>query len=148
MIRTVKIKFKHKSGACIKKIFNQFFKNIYNRQVLIQSILQHECQTRATRMQYERHEWDNATRAQSECWTNKTSAARVLHERHECDTSEKILILITTRLKTYFHSPYICYMQLKDYKERNNFILITTFWKYLVPMPKCVWKVHHKNWTL
>ena len=30
-------------------------------------------------------------------------------------------------------------------KERNNFILRTTFWKFLVPMLKCVRKVHHKN---
>ena len=29
----------------------------------------------------------------------------------------------------------------------NNFFLRTTFWKCLVPMPKCFWKVNHKNWT-
>ena len=70
------------------------------------------------------------------------------HERHECDTIEKILILITTRMKTYFHIPIFTMWQVKDYKERNNFILRTTFWKCLVPMPKCAWKVHHKDWTL
>ena len=27
---------------------------------------------------------------------------------------------------------------MKDYKEKNNLILRTNFWKCLVPMPKCV----------
>ena len=96
----------------------------------------------------ERHEWG----------TNDTSATWVLHEWHECDMSAtrtarvrhkwKILIFITTWLKTYFHTPITTIWQMKDYKERNNFILRTTFWKCIVPMPKCVGKVHHKNWTL
>ena len=51
----------------------------------------------------------------------------MLHERHECGTSEKTLILITTRVKTYFHIPIFTIWQVKDYKERNNFILSTTF---------------------
>ena len=38
--------------------------------------LQHEYQTRATRMQYERY-------------TSDTSETQVLHERHECDTKDK-----------------------------------------------------------
>ena len=53
-----------------------------------------------------------------------------------------------TRAETYFHTPLWAIWQMKDYKARNNFIPKTTFWKYLVPMSKCVWKVHHKNWTL
>ena len=36
---------------------------------------------------------------------------------------------------------------MKDDKERNYFSLRTMFWKCLLPMLKCVWKVHHKNWT-
>ena len=34
---------------------------------------------------------------------------------------------------------------MKDYKEKNNFILRTTFRKDLFPMHL---KSHHKNWTL
>ena len=34
---------------------------------------------------------------------------------------------------------------MKDYKERKDFILRTTFWKCFVPMPKFVRKVHHKT---
>ena len=98
----------------------------------------HECitsdtnATQVTQIQHKQHECN-------------TRATRVLHKRHECNT--RTLILTTTRIKTYFHSPTFTIWQVKDYKERNNFILRTTFWKCLVPMPKCVWKVHHKNWT-
>ena len=83
--------------------------------------LQHECDTSntsATWVRHERHERD-------------TSATRVLHERHECDTNAtwtarvrhewKILILITTLVKIYFHT------------------LIFTIWqveKYLLEMPR------------
>ena len=78
-----------------------------------------------------RHEcYKNDTR----CDTIPTKTTRVRHEW-------KLLILIMARVcrKTYFQT-----WQMKDYKERNNFILRTTFWKCLVPMAK----VHHKNWTL
>ena len=34
-----------------------------------------------------------------------------------------ILILITARVKTYFHLPIFTMWQVKDYKEGNNFIL-------------------------
>ena len=108
----------------------------------------HECDTNdtsATRVRHEQNEYD-------------TSETRVLHQRHECDTSAKktirvrqeweVLILITTRVKTYFHTPILAIWKMKDYKERNNFVLRTTFWKCLAPMPKCIWKVHRKNWTL
>ena len=91
---------------------------------------------------------------QQEC---DTSASRLLHEWHEYDTSAKrtvwvrhewqILVLITTQIKTCCHTPIFTIWQVKDYKQRNNFILRTTFWKCLAPMPKCVWKVHQKNWT-
>ena len=36
---------------------------------------------------------------------------------------------------------------MKDDKERNYFSLRTMFWKCLLPMLKCVRKMHHKNWT-
>ena len=91
-----------------------------------------------TRARHQRHEWD----------TSDTNATRVLQERHECDTSAtwttrarqewKSLILITTRVKTYFHTLILTIWQVKDYKERNNFILRTNFGKCLVSTPKCV----------
>ena len=58
----------------------------------------------------------------NECqkWTT-----RVRYERCESDTSEKFLILVTTRVKTYFHTHILAISQMKDYKERNNFILRT-----------------------
>ena len=34
---------------------------------------------------------------------------------------------------------------MKDYNERNSFILRTKLWKAVVRMPKCVLKVRHKN---
>ena len=40
--------------------------------------------------------------------------------------SEKLLILITTRVKIYFHIPIFTIWQAKDYKGRNNFVLSTT----------------------
>ena len=42
---------------------------------------------------------------------------------------------------------HISKCQMKDGKERNYFSLRTTFWKCHLPTLKCVWKVHHKNWT-
>ena len=52
-----------------------------------------------------------------------TSATRTTRVRHEW----KILTLITTRVKTYFHALIVTIWQVKDYKERNNFILRCTF---------------------
>ena len=57
------------------------------------------------------------------------------HWQHECDTSNmsdtrdtsstrvKILILIMTLIKTYFHVPILAIWQIKDHKERSNFFL-------------------------
>ena len=81
------------------------------------------------------------TRVGHESDTIATQTTRVWHEF-------KILILITTSVKIYFHTPILAIWQIKDYKERSNFIQRTSFWKYLVHMPKCVWKVHRKIWTL
>ena len=77
---------------------------------MIFSILQHECQTRATRarqecdtndtsatrMRYQRHECDH------ECYTNNTSATRVKKISFDNDTSENI-----------FSHPYISYIANK-----------------------------------
>ena len=35
--------------------------------------------------------------------------------------------------ESYFHTPVLAIWQIKDYKERNNFILRTTFGKCLFP---------------
>ena len=79
------------------------------------------------------HKWD----------TSDPSATQVLHERHEYDTNatrttrvrheRKILILMMTQVKTYFHIPIFTTWQVKDYKERNNFILRTNFGNALFP---------------
>ena len=79
----------------------------------------------------------SATRVRHKQHKCKTSAVRVLHKRHECNTSakrttrvwhkRKILILITTRVKIYFHTLIFTIWQVNDYEERNNFILTTTF---------------------
>ena len=81
-----------------------------------------------TRMQPECHTSNtNTTGVRHERHECNTSAAQVLHEQHECNTSEKILILMTARVETYFHILIFTIRQVKDYKERSNFILSTTF---------------------
>ena len=113
----------------------------------------HECDTsdtNARRVRLERYECDKSeTRVRRECYTNDTSATRALHERHECDTSEKNLILITTRVKTYFHILSFTLWQVKDYKKWNNFILSTTFgnpsFPYQNAFEKCTTKTRLCN---
>ena len=93
----------------------------------------------------ERHEYDTGpTRARHEWRECNTNVIGALHEH----TSEKISILITTRLKRYFHIPIFFVWQVKDYKGEEQFHSKYYLWKCLIPMPKCVWKVHHENWTL
>ena len=92
-----------------------------------------------TGARHERHECNtSATRVQHECNMTETKVTRVLHWQYECDTSPtrttqvrhewKILILITARVKTYFYALISAIWKVKDYNERNNFILRTTFW--------------------
>ena len=57
----------------------------------------------------------SATRLRHECNTNGTIATRV-----------KVLILITRRVKTYFHASILTIQLMNNYKEKNNFILKTT----------------------
>ena len=40
---------------------------------------------------------------------------------------------MTTRVETFFHNPTFTIWEVKDYKERNNFILNTTFGNTLSP---------------
>ena len=115
------------------------FQNLWHvtQSEAIYSNLQHECQTRAKRVGHEQHE----------CNTSVTLAIRVRHEctqvRHECYTNDtsatraKNFDFAATRVKTYFHILIFTIWQVKDYKERNNFILRTTFWKCLFSMPEC-----------
>ena len=71
----------------------------------------------------------NDSHRRSSLFYNKSAR----HWRHECDTSYisdisdtsskrvKILLLITTLIKAYFHVPILAIWQIKDHKERNNF---------------------------
>ena len=73
-------------------------------------------------------------RVRYECYTNVTIATRATQARHTWGMSaaqttrlrhkRKILVLITTGVKTYFHNPIVAIWQMKDYKERNN-----SFWE-------------------
>ena len=109
-----------------------------------------------TRVWHERHQCDaSVTRVQKEWDTSNTSATQV---RQECDTSATR----TTRMphglknvdfdnytsKNIFSHPYIYYMASERLQGEEQFHSKHYLWKFLIPMPKCVWKVHHKNWTL
>ena len=87
--------------------------------------------TRTIRMQHKWHESDTsetrATQLRRKCYTNDTSATRV-----------KNFDFVMTRIKTYFHTLIFTIWLVKDYKERNNRIPRTTFWKCLFALPKCV----------
>ena len=92
------------------------------------------------------HEWDKShtsetrpkwtTQVLNEYYTNDTSAARVKNFDFDNDTTENI----------FFDTPVLAMYQIKDYDERNNFIL-RTICKCLVSMTKCVWKLHRKKLT-
>ena len=96
-----------------------------------------------------------ATRVPEKSKKSDTNAIRVRHEWHECYTSNKsasrvknLDFDITTPVKTNFHTKYISYKANERFQREEQFRSRTTFWKCLVPMPKCVWKVHQKGWTL
>ena len=77
-----------------------------------------------TRVLHERHECNtSATRVRHECYTNDTSMTRVKNFDFDKDTSENI-----------FSQTYISYIA-----NQKHFIPRTTFWKWLVPIPKCFW---------
>ena len=120
----------------------------------IWSNLQQECQTRATRVRHKQHKRNTseirATRARHKCNTSATWMTRVRHKYNTCAKRTirvqhewKILILITTWVKTYFYS-YIYYTASDKLQGVKQFHSIYYLRKYLIPMPKCVWKVHHK----
>ena len=75
--------------------------------------------TQTTRM---RIEWE-------ECNASETQATQVRHEYYTNEKSANLLILIMTRVETYYHTHILAIWQMKDYKERSSFILRTNFWK-------------------
>ena len=77
-----------------------------------------------TRVLHEQHDYNtSATRVRHECYTNDTSATPMKNFDFDKDTSENI-----------FSHPYISYIA-----NQKHFIPRTTFWKWLVPIPKCFW---------
>ena len=95
--------------------------------------------TSVTRM---RHEWDTSAtwmlHERDEC---DTSATRVLHQGHECDTSEKILILIVTRVKTYFYTLIFTIWQSKRLQGEKQF----HYMNYLLEMLRSNAKIRLKS---
>ena len=83
-----------------------------------------------------RHKSDTSAtqtaRVRHECYKNYTSVTRVKNFDFDND------IFSHKKVKTYFHTATFTIWQVEDYKERNNFILRTNFWKCPFPMPKCV----------
>ena len=78
---------------------------------------------------------------QYECNTSNTSAAQVRHESDTNDTSAtwvKNFDFQNETRENMFSHPTLAIWQMKDYKERNNIILKTTFWQCLIPTPKNV----------
>ena len=96
--------------------------------------VRHECDTSDTNVTRVRHECDKsetrATRVWHKCDTSTTRTTRVRHDW-------KILISITTQIKTFSH-PYFYYMASERIQGEEQFHSRTIFWKCLVSMPKCV----------
>ena len=114
---------------------NQYFQTsiLFNRSSLIYNTSarneRHKCDTSATQVRHEQHECD-------------TSATRVLQERHECHTSENC------KSQSILSHSYIYHIASERLQGVEQFYSKYFLWKCLIPMPECVWKVHHKNWTL
>ena len=111
----------------------------------------HECDTsatQATRVWHERRDSDTSETIARHYWdTSDTSAARV----QECDTNDTSVTGVKNfdfkmaRRETFFHTPILAMWQMKRYKERKTFILRITYWKCVIVIAKCVWKMHHNN---
>ena len=96
----------------------------------------------------ERHEYNTsetrATQVRHEYYTHDMSATRTTRLRHEW----KIFDFDNCTSKYIFSDSYIYYMAVEILQREEQFHSKYYLWKYLIPMPKCVWKVHHKNWSL
>ena len=100
----------------------------------------------------------SATSVRHERYGCNTRSMRVLHKRQECDTGATR----TTRVrhewnnfdfdnyksKNIFSHSYIYYMASERLQGEKPFHSKYYLWQCLIPIPKCVWKVHNKNWTL
>ena len=138
------------SHRCFPVNIAKFYKQLFYRTPPVAVFVDLVCfttrvpdtsDTSVTRVRHERHECNTSatwtTRARHQCFTNDTSATQMKNFDFDNNMSENL-----------FSHPILAIWQMKDCKERNNFILRAAFWKFLVPMPKCIGKVHHKNWTL
>ena len=115
----------------------------------------HECHTSnasAIRVQHEQHKCDTSgtriTQVWHQCYTTNMRATRVRNECYTNDTSAtwlKNLNFDSEAFENIFYTTILAIWLMKDYKETNNFILRTTFWKCIVPMRKSVWKLHPKT---
>ena len=81
-----------------------------------------------------------ATRVPEKSKNSDTNAIRVRHEWHECYTSntsasrvKNLDFDITTPVKTNFHTHILAIKQMKDFKERNNFVQELLFGNALFP---------------
>ena len=117
----------------------QIFRNSYFEEHLstIKSNLQHEWQTRTTRVPHERQECIRANDSDTSA-TRTTRTTRVWQEWKSFDfdnyTSENI-----------FSHPYIYYMANERSQEKKQFHSKSYLWKWPIPMPKCVWKCAAKT---
>ena len=151
--------YKHNAKKCIQLEVKGIFK--YRLNMIVRSSLfyntsaRHECQTRATRVQHECKTNDmSSTRVQHEghkCDTSVTWTTRVRHERYPNDTSvtlEKNFDFVNDTSENIFSHPYTSYMANEKLQGETQFHYKNYLWKFLVPMPTCIYKVHHKSWTL
>ena len=97
---------------------------------------------------------------QHECNKKNMSETGATQVRHKCYTSVTWVLnedTSATRVKnfdfgngtskTIFSCYYIYYMASERLQGEEQFHSKRNFLEMHVHMPKCVWKVHHKNWT-
>ena len=91
--------------------------------------VRHERDTNNINARWVRYELTRMVHEQYKCETSATPMTRVRHDW-------KILILVTTRVKSYLHTRTFTICQVKDYKETNDLILrrtILSFGNALLP---------------
>ena len=116
------------STNLFQKLKIKFLKQIkYNWSAARVKLVQRECDTSytsATRVTQVQHQSKTSatptTRLRRECYANDKSATQVRNFDFDNDTSENIF-------------SYVSYMINESHKQRNNFILETTFGNVLFP---------------
>ena len=73
--------------------------------------------------------------------TSETRATRVWHEWKNFDFENYTS-------KNIFSHSYIYYMASERLQGKEQFHFKHCLLKCLIPIPKCVWKMHHKKWAL